>query len=178
MRLVRLFTVLFCTSLPLSLHAQLGLYGTFTTAKLNVTNYDDWLYGATFGGYLASGHLALFSLGVDLRGSFDSRGPTAFDSGSIGPRVALNLHILPISPYVEGTVGVGHADFAGGTPSSVTKFEYQFLGGVDYAVLPRVDWRVAEFSYGGLAGLNNISFHPKTISSGIVLRLPRVLPLP
>jgi hypothetical protein len=178
MKILRLITILFCVSLTPSLYAQLGLYGTFTTAKLNVTHYDNWLYGGTFGAYLASGQLALFSVGIDARGSFDSRGPTAFYSGAIGPRVALNTHILPMSPYVEATAGVGHANFSQGTPSSVTKFEYQFLGGLDFSVLPRVDWRLVEFSYGGLTGLNSNSFHPKTISSGIVLRLPRVLPLP
>jgi hypothetical protein len=178
MKILRLIAVFFCMSLTPSLYAQLGLYGTFTTAKLNVTNYDNWLYGATFGAYLASGRLAFFSVGVDGRGSLDSRGPTGFYSGGIGPRVSLNTHILPISPYVEATAGVGHATFSQGTPSSVTKFEYQFLGGLEYTVLPRVDWRVAEFSYGGLTGLNSYSFHPKTISSGVVLRLPRILPLP
>jgi hypothetical protein len=178
MKMLRLITVVFCMSLTPSLYAQLGLYGTFTTTKLNVPAYDNWLYGATFGAYLASGHFALLSVGIDGRGSFDSRGPTGYYSGAIGPRVALNTHILPVSPYVEATAGVGHATFSQATPSSVTKFEYQFLGGLDFTVLPRVDWRVAEFSYGSLTGLNGSSFHPKTISSGIVLRLPRILPLP
>jgi hypothetical protein len=59
----------------------------------------------------------------------------------------------------------------------VTKFEYQFLGGFDFTVFPRVDWRIAEFSYEGLAGLNG-GFHPESISTGIVLRLPGFLPLP
>ncbi len=66
----------------------------------------------------------------------------------------------------------GHASFSGNPTIGITNFEYQILGGVDYTFLPRLDWRVVEFSYGGLAGLNNGSFHPKTISSGLVLRIP------
>lgn len=174
MKLFRLIPALLFLCLPLSVHAQLGLYGSFTTAKLNVTSYDNWIYGGTFGAYLASGRLALLSAGVDLRASFLTSSSTKFTSGAIGPRLSLNLHVLPIHPYVEGTAGVGDATFepSGGT----TKFEYQFLGGVDYTILPRIDWRVAEFSYGGLSGLNGSSFHPKSISTGIVLRLPNVLP--
>jgi hypothetical protein len=158
--------------LPATLHAQLGLYGTYTAQQLNVPGYSSWINGGTFGAYLASGHVELLSLGVDVRGSFANGSSQSFDSGAIGPRVGLNTHILPLQPYIEATAGVGHATFVG--LPDVTKFEYQFLGGIDFTILPRIDWRVVEFSYGGLTGLNTNSFHPKTISTGIVLRLPRV----
>jgi hypothetical protein len=173
MKLFRLIPALLFLSFPFSLHAQLGLYGSFTTAKLNVTDHNNWIYGGTFGAYLASGRLAVLSAGVDLRASFLSSSSTKFNSGSIGPRVSLNLHVLPIHPYVEATAGVGSATFE--PSSSTTKFEYQLLGGADYTILPRIDWRVAEFSYGGLSGLNGSSFHPKSISTGLVLRIPNVL---
>jgi hypothetical protein len=164
---------------PLSAHAQLGLYGAFTVQNLgapNVTGYS--FYGGTFGAYLASGRLAILSLGVDLRGSFTRDAGNSFDSGAIGPRLALNTHILPIQPYVEGTVGLGSLNLAGGSPSNGIRFEYQVLGGLDYTIFPRVDWRVAEYSYGGLSSLNGDNFHPKSLSTGLVLRLPRILPLP
>lgn len=161
-----------CFISPPALHAQLGLYGAFTTAKLNQPGFSsNWTTGGTFGAYLASNRLAFFNVGLDGRGTFTSGGGASFDSGSVGPRVALNTHVLPFHPYVEATLGVGHASFTGHGPYSVTKFEYQFLGGVDWTILPRIDWRVAEFSYGGLAGLNN-GFHPETISTGIVVRIP------
>jgi hypothetical protein len=38
-------------------------------------------------------------------------------------------------------------------------------------VLPRLDWRVVEFSYGGLSALNG-TLNPRTLSTGLVLRLP------
>jgi hypothetical protein len=179
MNLFPLLTLSLLALLPLSLHAQLGLYGDFTAQNLGISNSTGYVfYGGTFGAYLASGRLAVLSAGLDLRGSFARNAGNSFDSGAIGPRIGLNLHIIPIQPYVEGTAGVGHIVFSGGSPGNETKFEYQFLGGLDYTVLPRIDWRVAEFSYGGLSAFNNYSFHPKSISTGIVLRLPRLLPLP
>jgi hypothetical protein len=117
------------------------------------------------------------SVGVDVRGSFAKNDRASFDTGSIGPRIGLNLHILPIHPYIEGTIGLGHVDFTASTGSD-TKFEYQVLGGLDYTILPRIDWRVAEYSYGGLSTINNYNYRPKSLSTGLVLRLPRIFPLP
>jgi hypothetical protein len=115
-------------------------------------------------------------VGIDLRGSFARSSGASFDTGAIGPRIALNTHILPIHPYIEGTIGLGHADFTGA--GSATKFEYQVLGGLDFTILPRIDWRVAEYSYGGLSTINDYNYRPKSLSTGLVLRLPRILPLP
>jgi hypothetical protein len=172
MKVRLLLTACLFALLSPALHAQLGLYGNFTTVNLKMSGSGGWINGGTFGAYLAHGHLALLNVGVDARGTFASGGSTSFDSGSIGPRLAFNTHVLPFLPYVEATAGVGHANFIGS--SEVTKFEYQFLGGIDYTVLPRLDWRVVEFSYGGLSGLNGNSIHPQTISTGIVLRVPRI----
>ena len=72
----------------------------------------------------------------------------------VGPRIALRPHVLPIKPYVEGLVGVGHAEVNQQRQrpiQSATDFSYQLVGGIDYTLLPRIDWRVAEFSYGGLS---------------------------
>ena len=178
MKLSRLLAVSIFLFSPFALHAQLGLYGAFTAQNLGIPNDSGYaLYGGTFGAYLASGRLAILSLGVDLRGSFSKSNGNSFDSGSIGPRLALNTHILPLQPYVEGTIGLGNLELAGG-PGSGTKFEYQVLGGLDFTIFPRIDWRVAEYSYGGLSAINNYNYHPKSLSTGIVLRLPRILPLP
>jgi hypothetical protein len=179
MKLLRLLALILLVASPLSLRAQLGLYGGFTVQNLGSPGPSGYqFYGGTVGAYLASGRLAILNLGVDLRGSFAKSGGDYFNSGGIGPRIGLNLHVIPLHPYVEATAGVGNIDFQGGSPTNSTRFEYQFLGGLDYTVLPRIDWRVAEFSYGGLSALNGYSFHPKTLTTGIVLRLPRVLPLP
>lgn len=178
MKTSRLLTLTLLLLSSISLQAQLGLYGAFTAQNLGPNSNGYNFFGGTFGAYLASGQLALLSAGFDLRGSFANNSGNSFDSGSFGPRIGLNTHILPIHPYVEAVAGLGHLNLAGESLGSATKFEYQFLGGLDFTVLPRIDWRVAEFSYGGLSTFNNSSFHPKSLSSGIVLRLPRFLPLP
>ncbi len=178
-KMSRLLALALLALSSVSLQAQLGLYGAFTAQNLgpNSSGYD--YYGGAFGAYLASGQLALLSAGVDLRGSFANNSGNTFDSYSIGPRISLNTHILPIHPYVEATAGVGRLSLGGESLGSATKFEYQFLGGLDFTILPRIDWRIAEFSYGGSSTFNNSSFHPKSLSSGIVLRLPHfLLPLP
>jgi hypothetical protein len=155
---------------PAALQAQTGVYGEFSAAKVNSPN-NDWIYGPTFGVYFDRWHVPFLTAGVDVRGSIlGPSGSTQLYSGLLGPHVAFRPRVIPIQPYVEGLVGVGY--FNGGAEGgSDTEFEYQFLGGIDMTVLPRIDWRVAEFSYGGLSIFNG-SLHPKTISTGVVLRLP------
>ena len=177
MKPLRLLTLFLLALSPLSLHAQLGLYGGFTVQNPGVPPASGYqFYGGTFGAYLASGRLAILNVGLDVRGSFTKNGSDSFNSGAIGPRVGLNLHVIPLHPYVEATAGLGNLNI-NETSSDVTRFEYQLLGGLDFTIFPRIDWRVAEFSYGGLSVFNG-SYHPKTLTTGIVLRLPRVFPLP
>jgi hypothetical protein len=151
--------------------AQIGVYGQFNAAKLNVPQ-TGWIYGPTVGAYFASTHFVFLSTGVDFRGTFlGNSGSTKLNSGLGGLRLGIKPRVLPIQPYIEGLVGVGHVEFGqGAAQTSATKLEYQFLGGLDFTLLPHIDWRVVEFSYGGLSGLDN-SLNPKTLSTGIVLRL-------
>lgn len=160
-----IFLALFCCSLGAS--AQTGIYAAFTGAKLN--SNTDWIYGPTVGVYFDTWHFGLVSAGIDLRGQFlGGAGATQLNSGLGGIRVAATPHILPIKPYAEAIGGIGYAKF-GQTSSS--NFEYNFLGGIDFTFFPRLDWRVAEFSYGGLSSLDS-GYHPKTLSTGLVFRLP------
>jgi hypothetical protein len=48
---------------------------------------------------------------------------------------------------------------------------YEGVIGVDWTILPRVDWRVVEYSFGGFSSLN-ATVSPRTLSTGVVLRLP------
>jgi hypothetical protein len=150
--------------------AQTGIYAEFGGSKINAPS-DDWIYGPTFGAYSDFVPLPFVHLGADLRGSVlgVSQNTTLY-SGMIGPRLSVHPHVLPVSPYLEAVFGIGHYDY-GSNGGSDTKFEYQFLGGIDHTVIPRLDWRVIEFSYGGLSAFGS-SIHPKTISTGLVLRLP------
>ena len=179
MRSLRLLILSLLSLSSLSLHAQLGLYAGLTVQNPGVpgdNSYD--LYGGTLGAYLASGHLAILNLGVDLRGSFTRSSGNSFNTGAIGPRLGLNLHIIPLHPYAEATVGIASLNLNGGSPNNGTSFEYQLIGGLDVTVLPRIDWRVAEFSYGGVSVANSPSYHPKALTTALVLRLPRFFPLP
>jgi hypothetical protein len=86
--------------------------------------------------------------------------------------VEVHPHLIPVKPYAEVLIGAGQVEYGQGTAhTDSTKFAYQLLGGVDMTILPRIDWRVAEFSFGGFSALGD-SFHPKTLSTGVVFRLP------
>ncbi len=169
----RLFCLLLL--LPCSLvHAQIGVYGEFSAADFNVPNVG-WQYGTTFGIFDNDlFKIPFFALGVDGRGTVVNGDGASIASGLVGPRLVFKPHVLPVMPYAEALVGAGRAE-AGRQGSaaytSATKFEYNFVGGLDYTFFPRLDWRVVEFSYGGLSSFNG-SFNPRTLSTGIVFRLP------
>lgn len=169
--IVRFLLLFALFAIPLGAKAQIGVYGELSAAKINLPN-TDWIYGGTFGGYYDQGHLLFLSTGIDARGAFLGNGSTKLDSGLVGPRLVFRPHVVPLQPYVETLIGVGHYQVGQGTAqTSANKFEYQFLGGLDMTVLPRIDWRLVEFSYGGVSYLGS-SFNPKTISTGLVVRLP------
>ena len=150
-------------------HAQIGIYGQFSASNFNLPN-TGWQYGTTFGLYDTPWHIPFFALGLDGRGTVLGSGSTKITSGLAGPRLTFKPHVLPVMPYVEAVVGAGNARYGAGiATTNVTKLEYQFLGGVDYTLLPHIDWRVVEFSYGGFSGQN---FNPQTLSTGLVVRLP------
>ena len=158
--------------LPLAAHAQLGLYADFSTAQSNLPNANR-VYGSTFGAYYDKGILPLVNLGVDARGSILGENTSdELDSGLAGPRVAVHLPLVPINPYVEGLVGMGHADMGEGFGHFAGNFfEYAVVGGADLTIFPRVDWRVIDFTWGRLPNLDG-GTSESVFSTGIVLRLP------
>lgn len=157
--------------------AQTAIYAEFTGGKVSAAGAP-WMYGPTIGLYHDNG-LGLIALGYDVRGSFLRRGDqngtnsnASLNALSIGLRAAVTPHVLPIKPYVEALVGYGGLTVGqGGSRESASHATYQFLGGVDLTFLPRLDWRVVEFSYGRLSGLGD-TYAPKTLSTGLVFRLP------
>jgi len=173
----RTLAVLFLCSCAGAVPAQTAIYGEFTGGKVSAAN-TQWMFGPTVGLYHDNG-FGLLALGYDVRGSFLRRGNAVGASSNeslnlleVGVRAAITPHVLPIKPYVEVVGGYGGFTAGqGGARQSGSHAAYQFLGGVDLTFLPRLDWRVVEFSYGRLSGLGD-AFAPKTLSTGLVLRLP------
>lgn len=156
--------------------AQTAIYGELTGAKIGANS--NWMFGPTVGVYHDAGY-GLLAAGYDVRGTYVGRGDVAGPNSDlklasvlVGVRLAVTPRVLPIKPYGEVLGGLGHlATGVGPTRTSETKFAYAIVGGVDLTVLPRVDWRVLEFSYERLAGVGD-NYSPKSLSMGIVFRLP------
>ena len=142
--------------------AQVGVYAGFSGG--HVTAASGTLLGPLFGVYMQRG--SPLSIGLDVRGSFLTRNGTQFYTGAVGPRVAITPPLSRIKPYLEGLVGVGGVSSGA---SSSTHLNYQVLFGVDATIVPRVDWRVIEYSYSALQGASTSA---TILTTGIVLRLP------
>lgn len=156
-----LFTLLFAAS---SARSQVAAYAGFSGGPVNGSGVSA-AYGPVVGVYAQSGHFIL--LGGDARGSFLSHNGFHYYTGAVGPRLTLKPPVLPLRPYVEGLVGVASFNSGSGTSSS-TKLNYQALGGVDFTLLPHIDWRVIEFAYSGTSGS---PVNAKIFTTGLVLRL-------
>jgi hypothetical protein len=153
------------------------------------TNTADPL-GGTGGIYYDFLKLGPVKLGADLRGSIltTKRGANVnFNDGGTriysalgGVRAVFHTPIAPLKPYIQGSVGLGRSDYGlSNTTSSgqvilYNNFEYIGLAGLDIKLLPIMDWRVAEFGYGGLNpfGTYSHNYPIKQVSMGFVFHLP------
>jgi hypothetical protein len=167
-----------------SMQAQIGVYGNFNYTRYtdNFANQTTSLEGVGLGAYDNFIHLGPIRAGVDLR--FNQLGTTNYRYRSElgGVRVALKTPLLPIRPYAEALIGVGGTRYAGGLAAGISgdnysrKFTYEFLGGLDYTIIPHVDLRVVELGYGRQTGVNgypgnNPSSSLVTLGAGLVVRL-------
>ena len=152
-------------------NAQTAIYGQFNASHFNsLPNTNEWGYGGAFGLYSDFVKLPFARLGGDLRFQFTRPASnTTLFSTLVGPRLDLHPKIVPLSPYAEILIGGGHFSYGNNAPST-TQFDWRVLGGVDKTLLPHLDWRVVEVSYGEL---NTYAGHlkPVTIGTGVVLRL-------
>ncbi len=150
------------TSLSPPGHAQTAIYGGFSGASVN-SGPEGSSYGALVGLYAQSGHYAYF--GGDFRGSILSHNGFNFYSGSVGPRLAFKPPILPLRPYIEGLVGVANYN-TGRNTSSGTHLNYHVVAGVDWTLVPHIDWRVIDYDYSGTTGPVSANI----FSTGLVVR--------
>jgi hypothetical protein len=153
-------------------HAQTAVYGQFSASRFNsnsVPNVNDWGYGGGFGLYSDFQKIPFGKVGADIRLQFTRPASnTTLTSFLVGPRLVVHPHVIPLNPYAEFLFGGGHFSYGNNSPST-TQFDWRALGGLDKTVLPHLDWRVIEVSYGQL---NTYSGHlrPVTFSTGVVLR--------
>jgi hypothetical protein len=164
---------LFLAFSTLSSRAQIGVYASFSAAKYDLPNNTDWTYGPTFGLYDDAFHLPIITVGFDARAAIlGSEETTRLISGMAGPRLSAHLPLIPLKPYVEGLVGVGHVT----TGQGFARIDDLFLNtgvaaGADLTFFPRFDWRIVEYSYSRFPSLNG-GTNQKTLSTGLVFRLP------
>jgi hypothetical protein len=148
--------------------------------------------GGTGGVYYDFMKLGPMRLGADLRGSIltTKRGAYVnFNGGGAriysalgGVRGVFHTPVAPLKPYIQLSVGLGRSDYGLFTQGSNTagqvvlhsNFQYEGLAGLDIKLLPIMDWRVAEFGYGGLNpfGTYSHNYPIKQVSMGFVFHLP------
>jgi hypothetical protein len=150
--------------------------------------------GGTGGVYYDFMKLGPVRLGADLRGSIlttkrgayiNFNGPGARIYSVLGGvRGSFQTPIKSLKPYVQLSAGLGRSDYGlySGRPASsqplpnaiYNNFEYEGLVGLDVKLLPVLDWRVAEFGYGGLDpfGTYSHNYPIKQVSMGFVFHLP------
>jgi hypothetical protein len=182
-----------------SAHAQVGVYGMFTVDRLSNIQSSPLLpspaprvdpvnpLGGTGGVYYDFMKLGPIRLGADLRGSIlttkrgayvtNNGGGTRIYSALGGVRGVFHTPFAPLKPYVELSAGLGRSDYGLFTNGAVVlhnNFQYEGLAGLDIKLLPIMDWRVAEFGYGGLDpfGANSHNYPIKQVSMGFVFHLP------
>ena len=167
------FVWVFFGLLTLRAEAQLGVYGKFDYTRYSVPGSTVSFHGGGVGIYDDFLHLGPIRAGLDLRGDLLT-GTNQHDRDILaGVRVAVKPPLLPIRPYVQGSVGVGGTKATGATAPGIVpvysnKLQTGVFGGVDWTVIPHVDFRAVELGYTRITGLSANQF---TVSSGIVLRL-------
>ncbi len=146
--------------------------------------------GGTGGIYYDFMKLGPVELGADLRGSilttkrganvsFNGNGARIY-SALGGIRGTFHTPVAALKPYIQISAGLGRSDYGlsnvtnAGQDIIYNNFEYQGLAGLDIKVLPIMDYRVAEFGYGGLDpfGTYAHNYPIKQVSMGLVFHLP------
>jgi hypothetical protein len=156
--------LLLCTG---ALHAQakLAIYGTIGAEKSGLTN-EGWTTAGTVGLYHTFSNHGPVALSVDARGDLSKN----VDSALFGPRLSLHFPAFPLKPYGEILIGAVFYSTQNNGNKNSSDFSYRWVGGLDTTILPHIDWRAIDFSYGGGLTELNRNVHMKTLSTGLVIR--------
>ncbi len=180
--------------------AQIGVYGTFTAAKLNNLksspeatgvpglNNDVSPLGGTGGIYYDFLKLGPVKLGADLRGSILTTKRGAFqnyngggvriNSALFGVRAVFKAPVFhSLRPYLQASAGLGKSNYGILYNNGVilrSNFEYMGYAGIDIPIFPIMDFRLVELGAGGLDpfGTKSHNYPLQSVSSGIVFHLP------
>jgi hypothetical protein len=159
---------------------------TGPNARLNTSDP----LGGTGGVYYDFMKLGPIKLGADLRGSilttkrganvsFNDTGTRLYSTLG-GIRGVFHTPVASLKPYIQLSAGLGRTDYGLSNTTSTghvilyNNIEYEGLAGLDIKLLPIMDWRVAEFGYGGLNpfGTYSHNYPIKQVSMGFVFHLP------
>jgi hypothetical protein len=153
-----------CTA---TLHAQakLAIYGTGGVEKTGL-QHSGWNTAGTFGFYFDLRHYGPLALSADVRGDISGN----IYSGILGPRLAVKVPVFPIIPYGEFLVGGSSYSSRSNDVRDSSDFTYRVVVGADFTLIPHFDWRVVDYSYSSGITQLNTSVHPKTVTTGFVVR--------
>ena len=180
---LRWLTILLVLSVSFATsNAQVAIYGKFETVRFTASNINPtgtWYYGPGAGIYYDFLHLGPVALGADLRGNLLSGSQQKFRSALFGLRLSAKPPILPLRPYIQGSVGVGgptHSGLDGAGTIYSNKFQYEIIGGLDYTLVPHIEFCAVELSYGRMSGVSSGTPAPVatlfTVGTGLVVRFP------
>ena len=146
------------------------MYAGFSTSTLDQPN-SPRTNGGLFGAYYDNHHFPLINFGLDLRGSvLTSDSVVKVTAVTGGPRAVLHLPLVPLRPYVEGLVGGAHVQTGQGVARyDGTNLAAGIAAGADFTILPRIDWRIIDYSYTRLPGPGTSQ---STFTTGIAVRIP------
>ena len=150
------------TATALHAQAKVGIYGSFGAERVGVAN-QDWKEAGTIGLYYGFANFGPLAISVDGRGDIS---PDA-NSYLFGPRLALHLPVFPLKPYAEFVAGIANYTRISGASKNSTDIAYRGVLGIDTTILPHIDWRIVDASFGHI---ENASSNDLALTSGIVVR--------
>lgn len=168
-----------------------SIYGTFSpshisnipngnsTASPGYVTADYWAPGVGAGLTLNFIPVGPVKLGVDFRGS-TKPGTSGDDLILVGPRLAVNLPLVRLKPYIQASGGylrtrtaLATSTIAGSTFTH-TYGAWEVAGGIDNPITPFFDLRLIEVGSGKGYLVNSSGFSPDanatifTLSTGLV----------
>jgi hypothetical protein len=181
LHLRNLFSLATLVALTHAARAQYAAGASFTAQRLTLSSSatpvssgdsgaaGTWVYGPTI--FIQHEHGRFVKFGFDARAEFLSGSGLGVRAFDVGPRLAFAPRVLPIKIYGEILIG-GAGIRTLSTSTYEARFDVQEVVGVDFTVLPHVDWRVLEYDRGESIGTSDSSSpdHRDQLSTGIVLR--------